>query len=246
MGLWQDEAYIEWRRDLAARAPQAPQAVLRESDGEQAEWWLSRLLVKPHPVAEGMMNWLSRLDHRPWWAVPAHRWDILESPEGVLLGYPEYLGWDPLAMAASAVVWARQQPDRCQKVAEWLGPATLLAAWSGRVPVTMVGFSASDYLKAYRDFEEAWHLSDVSQWYPTTSHGGVTLRWPQVPAYQEYLDQLLYGLVPHQPGGAGVEGEVPVLLALHQVPDSERRVLAGLAYKALEGRWLIHAWERIR
>lgn len=72
------------------------------------------------------------------------------------------------------------------------------------------------------------------------------LAWPQVPEYGMYREQLAFGVVPHQINGDGIDSEVAVLLALHEVPDAERKMMAGLSFKALEGRWLIDAWQKAR
>lgn len=238
--MWQDAAFADWRSRLRDQVPEAARSTVDSLAAERQVVWLRRLAEVPHPVAAGIGRWISQLDDRPWTAAPADHWDLVEDSRSVVLAYPQYLGWDPLAMCGLGVIWAGVHDSRWQKLANFLGPAALLGAIEGRIDGFGVDEHFPSFRKAYADFLESWDLP------PESVRSSDDLIWPAVPDYTQYQEQLAFGVVPHEVGGAGITSEVAVLLALRHTSWEARALMAGLAYKALEGLWMLGAWRRVR
>lgn len=238
--MWQEAAFAEWRERLEERLPDAAGLLVDTFDQSAAVHWLRRMNRDAHPVAAGIGHWLSSLDTRPWLVAPADDWDIAEGADTVLVAYPEYLGWDPLAMCGIGAVWAGAHGPRWHRLVDRLGPVSLLGAREGRVDYHLWEQYLSSFGRAYRPYLERWYMR------PEVESGDDTIIWPAVPHYQDYREQLIFGVVPHEPGGEGVHGETAVLLALSEMADDARSMMAGLAYKALEGLWLTEAWRKVR
>lgn len=235
--MWQDDAFLEWREKLEERLDPAYRAVIQALEPSRQIQWLRGLGRTPHPVAQGIAQWLSAQDSRGWTAVAADGWDLAESERLVLLAYPEHLGHDPLAMCAMGALWAQDDPDRWSRLVSFLGPVVVLGAkeggWDSQALADRLPGFVRAYPEAFRDWgiEIPLHAEDRDE------------NWPALPDYRSYQEQLRFGVVPHEPGGEGIQSENAVLLALAMMPDTHRALAAGLSYKALEGRWLLQAWQ---
>ncbi len=239
--MWQDSAFAEWRAKLETHCPSVVLALLGDLPPVDQVFWLRCCERDAHPVAVGMSRWLSRMDSRPWVVVPGDSWTMMEGDEGVLVAYPEFLGWDPLAMCAVSVLWAGTDQARWNTVASLLGPVAVLGALQGQLESDGLKAHWKSFSNAYGSFLDSWRLSQS-----VASGQDVAVSWRHVPDYAEYRKQLEYGVVPHEAGGEGIVDETAVLLALYQTADASRPMMAGLAYKALEGLWMIKAWRGVR
>lgn len=239
--MWQDQAFKEWRERLKASVPLKALNLIGGLDPTDQVSWLRRLNRHAHPVADGIGGWLSKLDSRPWKVTPGDSWEMVEDDQVVLFAYPEYLGSDPLAMCAMASVWAGTAGERWAAAARLLGPILILGAkegqWSPRhFPEIMGAFG-----RAYASYLSQWGLP-----IPGDQEGNDwEACWAPVPDYHQYQEQLNFGVVPHEVAGAGIRGEVAVLLALYETSDDSRSRLAGLAYRAIEGFWLQKAFREV-
>lgn len=241
IAVWQDSAFSEWRAKLEAHCPSAILDLIEDLPRQDQVFWLRCCEREAHPVALGMARWLSRMDSRLWAVVPGDGWAMVESDDVVLAVYPEFLGWDPLAMCALSALWAGNNEDRWNTVASLLGPVAALGALEGQLDSEGLKARWESFKGVYGSFLEEWYLEAFSG-----SDPQLAAPWSQVPDYAEYREQLEYGVVPHEVGGQGIVDETAVLLALYQMPDSTRPMMAGLAYKALEGLWMMNAWRRVR
>jgi hypothetical protein len=241
---WQEDAFNAWVDDLQDKIALRVQPILAAMTRSEIVTWLPRFFLPREPVAEALAEWLIDDRDKRWWVVAADRWDRVETPEGGLIAYPAYLGWDPLAMAASGWVWADRDPRRVTRVGQKLGAAALLAALAGQLPQAWWGFDGQTYCEAYGSWLSQWRIARADGEREDPERCRVPVDWPPLPSYQHYLRQLEYGVVPHEAGNHMVGSEAAVLVALHQVDPKLRRQAAGLAFKALEGRWLMLAWRK--
>lgn len=246
MAVWQDRAFEEWCSRLAATAPSEAAVLIQELEIGERVKWLRRLAAQDHPVALGVAGWLSRMDSRPWIAVPGDHWELVESGGAVLASYPEHLGPDPLAMCGLAALWAGDEAQRWDRVLSLLGAAVMLAAAEGRLSTPGLANRLQSFQHAYASCLDQWHFGE--HWLEDRRPGGqdVSMDWPPLPDYAAYREQLAFGVVPHEAGGQGILSEVAVLVALREMDDGARPMMAGLAYKALEGLWMIQAWQKVR
>ncbi len=237
--MWQNAAWDEWRSRLQSQLDARAQELLPNLPLSQHLRWLRILARQSHPVAEGIAKWLSGMDSREWIVRPGDEWNSIEDYRVIFIAYPEYLGWDPLAMCAMAALWAQDHGDRWAMLAKQLGPLAILGAMQGQYASPALSLYDGSFRRAYGPWLKAWKFREE------TPHSGdnASLPWAPVPDYAAYSQQLVYGVVPHEVRGQSVSSEVAVLLALGEVPDGERSMMAGLAYKALEGLWMSQAWQ---
>ncbi|MCY0878351.1 MAG: hypothetical protein OWU84_05370 [Firmicutes bacterium] len=242
--MWQDQAWREWFQRFEKRLPREVSRALAAMPRNEQAAWLRHAERPLHPVAAGVAAWLSRLvEAKPWYVFAGDRWTIWERPPVVLMSYPEHLGQDPLAMCALGALWAQSDDQRWALLVERLGPLTILGPWQGQLESVEVSRRLDSFCEAYAAWDAAWNFRQLKEELKSAAPACAE-RWPPVPDYSAYREQLLYGVVPHEVSGRPIHGEWPVLLALLEVPDEARHVAAPLAYKALESLWLTQAWER--
>ncbi|NMP21290.1 hypothetical protein [Sulfobacillus harzensis] len=236
---WQNVAQQEWESRLAEHVEQGIRALLEPLPQAVRISWLRRLEHPAHPVAQGMARWLSMMDSRPWTVAPGDDWQVLEDNDGVLMSYPEALGFDPVAMSAFGALWADDRSERWQALVSRLGAMAIISAWEASI-------RSEGVLRRLQSFRSAYPALFDTLGAASGAGQPLKVNWPALPDFSAYQQQLAYGVVPHEAGGHGVDNEIAVLLALHMVGDADRPLMAGLAYKALEGRWLWEAWQKTR
>ena len=244
MDTWHEIAWEKWREETARGLSKAIRAALKELDVPKQAVWMTRLRQQITPCAKVMAQYLHGGEKT--WAVAAGLvWDRIETSQSVFIAYPEPLGDDPLAMAALGLIWAGQDVNRLQIMVEKLGAAALFAGYDGQL--TMANMKLTVLWTSYlQNFGLDGISPEVQQFFEETTgqSGGDKLNWGVMPAYQTYLDQLVYGVVPHESSGESPWQVPAVLLALHYVPATLRSQAALLAFKAVEGRILTEQWRR--
>jgi len=246
--VWQETAFRLWLDRIKATTDVPTQHLLEGLSIEQQVGWLRRLERLAHPVADGMAGWLSGMvDSRRWRAVAGDGWDIADDDTMVLISYPEYLAWDPLAMCAMGALWAGKDSIRWSRVVEFLGPVVILGASAGELISGAVLSRLATFQSYYSQYNERWQLGVIDQkWQRPNSAESIYEPWGEVPDYEDYREQLAFGVVPHEVPGSAIRSEIAALLALHEMPNRDRPMMAGLTYKALEGRWMMAAWQKAR
>ncbi|MDA8194997.1 MAG: hypothetical protein M0Z53_13505 [Thermaerobacter sp.] len=229
MQSWQDEAWATWDRSQVRFLAEDMVIGLASLAPHERRKWILRAARPANPVATGMARWLSSGLEGLWWALPGVGWERAEVAGGTLLAYPEALGFDPLAMAGLGAVWADDDAERMAWMVQRLGGALIPAVDAGQIALGCEAALRQEYHAVYAGREH--------------DAGTVRYVWPPWPLQADgYREQLLYGVVPHDAGGQSPQNPTAVLLALHDVPDEQRRQSAGLAYKAIEGCWLTRLW----
>lgn len=239
MSDWQKAAWAAWYDKSLKNVPLEFHRAIQALEPLDRSRWLRRFLRPASPVALEMIKWLNM---PAVCAVPGSCWDKAETSFGILIAYPEALDWDPLAMAAIAVLWAGHHPDRTERIVEHLGAALVPSLLAGELPTSEHAGLMASYRDAYRDRAE-WvdKMFDVRP----VGNAPFSLTWPALPDFEHYCDQLAYGVVPHEGAGQSPMDVVAVLLALHASPDQNRTQAAGLAFKAIEGRRLFLQWNQM-
>lgn len=238
---WQEAAFEEWAGRLTANIGPPFGRLLEALPRPQRIPWIRRLQGAPHPVAEGLAAWLSPRDGRPWAVVPGDDWEVIEDDAAVLMSYPEALGFDPVAMAALGALWAGVEADRWDILIRTLGAMAILSAWEGGLRSPGVLSRLPSFVRRYPSL-----ASDDMMTRASGVDVGVDEDWPDLPDFQSYHEQLAFGVVPHDVAGGTVASECAVLLALQAMGDPNRVMMAGLAFKAMEGRWLMDTWQTVR
>ncbi|POB10397.1 hypothetical protein [Sulfobacillus sp. hq2] len=243
METWHEIAWKTWEKEQLEAQPSLIQEAVKFLDEERRAVWIERLGRPSSACARTMVRYIHS-GAMPWLVTPGLSWDIAEVPSAVFMAYPAPLGNDPLAMLGLGLLWAQNRPERLQDVVDKVGVAAIWAAWEGQMSV-LVG--ASLWRSFVARFGEDRTDAPVQKFFASVTHADVPvpqIAWGDFPNYQAYYDQLCYGVVPHDPGGASPHDIAAVLLALHFVPTPVRSMASHLATKALEGHLLSRAWHR--
>ncbi|WP_053960211.1 hypothetical protein [Sulfobacillus thermosulfidooxidans] len=246
MESWHEIAWQKWQDDMTSGLPENVRHALEEMDGSSRAKWIARLRHNITPCAKIMAQYLKTGD-KPWVIAPGLQWDIVETAHMVFIAYPEYLGEDPLAMAAIGLLWASSDVTRIEAIVKKLGPTALYACYEGQLPSslhTLFGVLWQNYIQNFGLDEIRSEVRQFFSQVTVTETPFVTISLGSMPAYAMYLEELTYGVVPHETSGESPKDVPAVLTALHYVPAAERPGAALLAFKAIEGRILTDQWQR--
>jgi hypothetical protein len=243
---WHEIAWQKWQDEMARGLPEDLCRVLNGLTRPQQMLWLERFIRPVSPCAKVMIQYL-KIGEANWFVAPALEWDRLETPLGVLIAYPAPLGEDPLAMAAIGLVWAGNVRVRLDAMVQKLGTTALFACYEAQLPYTLDVPYTLLWESYIHNFELEGISPSVQQFFtqaPERRAPEAPIDWGPKPSYHVYLDELNYGVVPHETSGESPGSIPPVLQALHYVAPPLRRAAALLAFKAIEGRILSDQWRK--
>lgn len=243
METWHEIAWKNWREEITGALPAPVREAVGALDETVRTAWIARLQAPVLPCARTMAH-VVRGGSKPWILVPGLSWDIAENERAVFIAYPEAYGNDPLAMAAAGLVWAQSDPGRMQQVIAKIGAAALWAAWEGQFAGPLAASLWREFVGAYGEDQVDGPTREFFSRQPSVPGEPHHFAWGDFPDYRTYYEQLVYGVVPHDPGGSSPRDIPAVLTALHFVPQDLRRTAAQLAFKAVEGQLLSRAWRR--
>lgn len=243
---WQELSWNLWVEQRLSEIPTSSiRRIVELLEPSIRTVWLNRLYQTiPATAAVGVKHWLAQLSPTPIILVGGLQWDMVQTAEGALIAFPKALGGDPLAMAGAIFVWAGHDLVRLKAALGLAGAAALPAIWSAGWVGPRNDELWTSYATHYRTHGQNLKISEMTVWFGEMSSEALDFSWPLLPAFEPYVAQLAYGVVPHDPGGRSPLSDVAVLLALHQFDGQERLRAAGLAHKAIEGRLLANLWDQ--
>lgn len=246
MESWHEIAWQKWQDEMTSGLSEDIRQALEEMDGPSRAQWIARLRQSISPCAKIMAQYLKTGD-KPWVIAPGLQWDIVETRHMIFMAYPEYLGEDPLAMAAIGLLWAASDVERIEAIVKKLGPAALYACYEGQLPSSLESLFGVLWHNYIQNFGLDGIRSEVRQFFSQASGADVpvtNIALAPMPGYAMYLEELNYGVVPHETSGESPKDIPAVLVALHYVPAPMRKGAALLAFKAIEGRILTDQWQK--
>lgn len=213
--------------------------------------WVMRLRNPRSPWLDVVLERFGRW-REAWVVVSGLVWEVAETETVTFLCYPEALGSDPLALMGIGLVWAAGHERRERMVAERLGPLLAPAALAAQGPPWAAAWWAA-YRQAYGGVLAGGVWPAVERWLSEQGADRAeattvpTVRWRPWPAQVDrYREQLAFGMVPHEPGGAPPADADAVLLAGLALRQAEGAAAGGatmaLVGKALEAVSLYARW----